>query len=230
MRGFETKRRHGRKTDILRYHAPTMTPARRAATVSRTARKPPPGRNRVRIIGGEWRSRLVRFPPSADLRPTPDRVRETLFNWLGQRLDGLDALDLFAGSGALGFEALSRGAARVVMVERDGRVAEGLRAAARELGTDAARIVEGDAIAFLRRGTERYDVAFVDPPYASRLAAAAMAELPARLKPGARVYVETSAPLALAPPWRAVREGQAGAVRYALFELATSASGADHPP
>ena len=196
-----------------------MTPARRAATVSRTARNTAPGRNRVRIIGGEWRSRLVRFPPSVELRPTPDRVRETLFNWLGQRLDGLEALDLFAGSGALGFEALSRGAARVVMVERDARVAEGLRAAARELGAEAAQVVEGEAIAFLRRGTERYDLAFIDPPYASRLAAAAMAELPARLKPGARVYVESAAPLELPAPWRAVREGQAGAVRYALFEL-----------
>jgi 16S rRNA (guanine966-N2)-methyltransferase len=207
-----------------------MTPARRAATVSRTARKPPPGRNRVRIIGGEWRSRLVRFPASTDLRPTPDRVRETLFNWLGQRLDGLHALDLFAGSGALGFEALSRGAARVVMVERDSRVVEGLRTTARELGAEAAQVVQGDAIAFLRRGVERYDVAFVDPPFASRLAVAALAELPARLKPGARVYVEAAAPLVLAPPWRALREGEAGAVRYALFELDTSASGADDPP
>jgi len=222
MRGLEAGRWRGGKTDILRYHAPTMTPARRAATVSRTARKPPAGRNRVRIIGGEWRSRLVRFPPSADLRPTPDRVRETLFNWLGQRLDGLAALDLFAGSGALGFEALSRGAARVVMVEHDARVAEGLRAAARELGTDAAQVVEGDAIAFLRRTTQRFDVAFVDPPYASGLAAPAMAELAPRLNPGARVYVETAAPLAPGAAWRALREGHAGAVRYALFELAAS--------
>lgn len=206
-----------------------MTPVRRAATVSRTARKPPPGRNRVRIIGGEWRSRLVRFPASADLRPTPDRVRETLFNWLGQRLDGLEALDLFAGSGALGFEALSRGASRVVMVEHDARVAEGLRAAARELGAAGAQVVQGDAIAFLRRGGERYDLAFVDPPYASGLVPAAMAALPARLRPGARVYVETAAPLTLRPPWRAVREGQAGAVRYALFEVVPSASPPENP-
>jgi len=201
-----------------------MTSARRAATVTRPARKPPPGRNRVRIIGGEWRSRLVRFPPSADLRPTPDRVRETLFNWLGQRLDGLEALDLFAGSGALGFEALSRGAARVVMVERDARVAAGLREAARELGAAGAQVVEGDALAWLARTTDRFDVAFVDPPYASGLAARAMAELPAHLKPHARVYVETATPLALPAPWRPLREGRAGAVRYALFELAPGAS------
>lgn len=200
-----------------------MTSARRAATLSRPARKPPAGRNRVRIIGGEWRSRLVRFPPSGNLRPTPDRVRETLFNWLGQRLDGLAALDLFAGSGALGFEALSRGAARVVMVERDGRVAEGLRETARELGASGAQVVEADALAYLDRADERFDIAFVDPPYASGLAARAMESLPPRLKPRARVYVESAVPLALAAPWRLLREGHAGAVRYGLFELGPNA-------
>src|SRR6201987_3699494 len=121
-------------------------------------------RNRVRIIGGRWRRRVIRFPPAAQLRPTPDRVRETLFNWIGQRLDGLEALDLFAGSGALGFEALSRGAARVVMVERDRRVAEGLREAARELEAKAAHVVQGEALAFLARDTASYDVVFLDPP------------------------------------------------------------------
>jgi len=196
-----------------------MTPARRTATAPEAARKAPPGRNRVRIIGGVWRSRLVRFSPSAELRPTPDRVRETLFNWLGQHLDGLEALDLFAGSGALGFEALSRGAARVVMVERDRRVAEGLLEAARELDAKAAHVVQGEALEFLARDTAAYDVVFLDPPYASDLAARALAALPARMKPCGRVYVETAAPLAAAAPWRVVREARAGAVRYALFEI-----------
>jgi 16S rRNA (guanine966-N2)-methyltransferase len=173
----------------------------------------------VRIIGGEWRSRVVRFPPSAELRPTPDRVRETLFNWLGQRLDGLDALDLFAGSGALGFEALSRGAARVVMVERDRRVAEALREAARELDAKAAQVVQGEALAFLARDHAAYDIVFLDPPYASDLAARALALLPARMKPHGRVYVETAAPLAPGAPWKELREARAGAVRYALFEI-----------
>src|SRR5258705_1707299 len=108
------------------------------------------GRNRVRIIGGQWRSRMLRFPAAAPLRPTPDRVRETLFNWLGQRLDGMRCLDLFAGSGALGFEALSRGAARVVMVERDREVARALRASAEALQAEGAEIVEGDAVEYLR--------------------------------------------------------------------------------
>src|SRR6202171_2105097 len=99
------------------------------------------GRHRFRIIGGTWRSRIVKFPPAAQLRPPPDRVRETLFNWLGQRLDGLECLDLFAGSGALGFEAMSRGAARVVMVESDPEVAAALRESARVLEADGVEIV-----------------------------------------------------------------------------------------
>ena len=177
------------------------------------------GRNRVRIIAGKWRSRIVRFPAAAQLRPTPDRVRETLFNWLGQRLDGLACLDLFAGSGALGFEALSRGAGRVVMVESDRAVAQGLRESARELGAGDVEVVQAEALEWLARPGERFDVAFVDPPYASELVAAALARLPPRLNAGARVYVESAAPLALEAPWRTLREDRAGAVRYALYEI-----------
>ena len=175
-------------------------------------------RNRVRIIGGRWRSRVIRFPPAAQLRPTPDRVRETLFNWLGQRLDGLACLDLFAGSGALGFEALSRGASRVVMVERDRDVVAALRESALLLEATGAEIVAGDAIAYLDRGGERFDVAFVDPPYASELAAQAAQRLAPRLKPGARIYVESAQPIAAPAGWRTLREDRAGAVRYALYE------------
>jgi 16S rRNA (guanine966-N2)-methyltransferase len=177
------------------------------------------GRNRVRIIGGTWRSRVIKFPPASELRPTPDRVRETLFNWLGQRLDGLACVDLFAGSGALGFEALSRGAPRVVMVESDRAIAAALRESARDLGAAGAQVVQRDAMRFLERDGERFDVAFVDPPYGSGLAERAMAMLPARLNAGARVYVESAAPLELPAPWRALREDRAGAVRYALYEL-----------
>lgn len=176
------------------------------------------GRNRVRIIGGAWRSRLVRFPGSPGLRPTPDRVRETLFNWLGQRLDGLDCLDLFAGSGALGFEALSRGAARVVMVERDRATVDALKAAAVELGTAGAQVVAGDSLAWLARGVDRFDIAFIDPPYASGLAEQALAKLGPRLNAGARVYVESAKPLPLEGPWTLLREGSAGAVRFALYQ------------
>jgi 16S rRNA (guanine966-N2)-methyltransferase len=177
------------------------------------------GRNRVRIIGGEWRSRLVRFLPAEGLRPTPDRVRETLFNWLGQRLDGLRCIDLFAGSGALGFEALSRGAASVVMIERDRGVAEQLRRSARDLGASGARVVHGDALQYLARDDEVFELAFVDPPYASALAPKAMKALHPRLASAARVYVESSTRLdAPQDLWRVLREDRAGAVRYALYE------------
>ena len=197
-----------------------MTALRRSATATTPGRRAAPaGRNCVRIIAGRWRSRLVRFPPAANLRPTPDRVRETLFNWLGQRLDGLACVDLFAGSGALGFEALSRGAARVVMVECDRRIARALRDSAHSLDAAGAEVVEGDALKYLERSSESFDVAFVDPPYASDLAARAIENLPARLNPGARVYVESSAPLDLPAPWKALRQDRAGAVRYALYGL-----------
>ncbi len=201
-----------------------MTAARRFAN------GPKPGRagakaNRLRIVGGLWRSRVLRFPDAQGLRPTPDRVRETLFNWLGQRLGGLDCVDLFAGSGALGFEAKSRGAARAVLVERDARVVAQLRESARELGAEGVEIVHDDALGWLARGAERFDVAFVDPPYDSGLAAPAMAALASRLRPGARVYVE--APAALQAPsaaWRRVREGTAGAVHFSLYEFAGEAA------
>ncbi len=191
-------------------------------TRARTKSPPPAlargGANRVRIVGGAWRSRLVRFADAPGLRPTPDRVRETLFNWLGQRLDGLACLDLFAGSGVLGFEALSRGASRVVMVEQSRPAAARLRENARELGAEGLEVIEAEALRWLAGAGERFDVVFVDPPYASGLAETALERLAPRLKSGARVYVESAAPLASSAPWRAIREGRAGAVRFALYE------------
>jgi 16S rRNA (guanine966-N2)-methyltransferase len=121
----------------------------------------------------------------------------------------------------MGFEALSRGASRAVMVERDRDVAAALRESARELQAGGAEVVQGDALAYLQRAGETFDIAFVDPPYASDFAALAMERLPARLAPGARVYVESAQPLDLPDPWRLVREGRAGAVRYALYELSS---------
>lgn len=194
-----------------------MTATRRHATAAGRQRNPG-ARNRVRIIGGKFRSRIVRFPDACLIRPTPDRVRETLFNWLGQRLDDLDCLDLFAGSGALGFEALSRGARRVVMVERDRAVARGLRQSISELEAKGAEVVQDDALAYLKRAADTFDVAFVDPPYASALASQALALLAPRLRPGARVYVERDAPIDFGPAWHVLREDRAGAVRYALME------------
>jgi 16S rRNA (guanine966-N2)-methyltransferase len=200
-----------------------MTATRRIANEPKSGRTGA-GANRLRIIGGLWRSRVVRFPDVEGLRPTPDRVRETLFNWLGQRLHGLACVDLFAGSGALGFEALSRGAGRLVLVERDRKVCEQLRKTALELGCEGVEVEQADALAWLARPGERYDVAFVDPPYASGLAEPVLAALGARLNPGARVYVEAPALLdAPSPAWRRLREGAAGAVRFALYEFSGEA-------
>src|SRR6187455_2229263 len=115
-------------------------------------------RNRVRIIAGAWRSRLVHFPDAPGLRPTPDRVRETLFNWLGQWLNGMACLDLFAGSGALGFEAASRGASRVVMVENDRVAFDALQRSRELLGVEQVELVHEDALAFLSRTQESFDI------------------------------------------------------------------------
>jgi len=175
--------------------------------------------NRVRIIGGTWRSRIVTFPDAEGLRPTPDRVRETLFNWLGQDLTGKRCLDLFAGAGALGFEALSRGAAEVVMVERLRVVAAALRENAERLGARALRVVEDDALHFLADpAVGRFDVVFVDPPFGSGLAGRVLERLPAVLADAGMVYVEGDAPLAPAPPWRVRRHARAGAVHYHLVD------------
>jgi 16S rRNA (guanine966-N2)-methyltransferase len=121
--------------------------------------------NLLRIIGGEWRSRRLKFADAPNLRPTPDRVRETLFNWLQVRLPGAYCLDLFAGSGALSFEALSRGAQQVVMVEKHAAAAAYLRENIQLLQADGATLVNDDALHYLQRETASYDVIFLDPPF-----------------------------------------------------------------
>ena len=174
-------------------------------------------RNRVRIIGGAWRSRLISFPPRKDLRPTPDRVRETLFNWLGQDLTGRVCLDLFAGSGALGFEAASRGARRVIMVESDPLVFRALGASRAALDAAAVDLRKADALDFLRADTGVYDTVFVDPPfkvgYWPRLAPL----LPPRLAPGALVYYESAEPPELPAGWEKWKQGRAGKVSHQLL-------------
>jgi 16S rRNA (guanine966-N2)-methyltransferase len=171
----------------------------------------------VRIIGGAWRSRRIAFPAAAGLRPTPDRVRETLFNWLGQDLTGLACLDLFAGSGALGFEAASRGARRVVMVERDPVVFRGLQASRAALGADAVELRRADALEFLRADSGVYDVVFLDPPFRADYWPRLAPLLPERLAPGALVYYESAAPVAPSAGWTLWKQGRAGQVRYQLL-------------
>jgi len=172
----------------------------------------------VRIIGGAWRSRLLAFPPLPGLRPTSDRVRETLFNWLGQDLTGRACLDLFAGSGALGFEALSRGARRVVMVEQDRRAVELLRANAARLGAANLEVVAADALQFLRSDRREYDVIFLDPPYGSDVLPSVLAGLGKHLAGEGFAYVESGEVVELPPGWEAFRKGRAGAVHYYLLK------------
>jgi 16S rRNA (guanine966-N2)-methyltransferase len=177
-------------------------------------------KGKVRIIAGEFRGRRIAVPERPGLRPTPDRVRETLFNWLGQSLEGLSCLDLFAGSGALGFEAASRGAARVVMVEQDRAVFETLRKTLNTIGAKQVELVFDDAFAYLKKSKERFDVVFLDPPFGQNALPAVFRHLGlnGRLKPGARVYVESDAPYAAGEGWRELKSARAGQVSYQLLQ------------
>lgn len=184
---------------------------------------PKPGLGRLRIIAGKWRHRRVTFPEACGLRPTPDRVRETLFNWLQPCIEGARCLDLFAGSGALGAEALSRGAACVVMLEQQPRVTAHLRSQLETLGVTPAeaRVLPIDALSYLQGPAEPFDVVFVDPPFHTSLMeeSCRLLDRGAWLAPGARVYLEmawTPAAPALPARWRLLHRKRAGDVGYAL--------------
>jgi 16S rRNA (guanine966-N2)-methyltransferase len=190
-------------------------PSRYAAA---TRRRP----GEVRIIGGEWRGRKLHFPQTGSLRPTPDRVRETLFNWLQFELAGKRCLDLFAGSGALGFEALSRGVAAVQFVEPDPAAARAIGEALRIFATDRGRVVQQDAFVFLRTRPEApYGIVFLDPPYAERWLPRACAALEEGgwLEPDAFIYLEDAASHgapSLPEGWDLLRSKKAGDVGYHL--------------
>ena len=185
-------------------------------------RKTGPGR--VRIIGGSLRNSRLDVPDLPGLRPTPERVRETLFNWLAPVIDGARCLDLCAGTGALGIEALSRGAAGVQFVERDARAAQALRANLARLKADAGQVAVLDAGLFLRGMAQPYDLVFLDPPFVLDLwpALARQLEQGGWLAAQGWVYVESPRGLvpALPPNWQLHREGQAGEVRFALYRRA----------
>jgi len=176
--------------------------------------------NQVRIIGGQWRSRRISFPDHEGLRPSADRVRETLFNWLGQDLGGRSCLDLFAGSGALGFEALSRGAASVLMVEKSRSACAALRRNAELLGAKNLQLRCADALEFATVAAAdvaaRFDIVFLDPPFASSLLAQALPLTVPLLRPEARVYVESAAAFTPVGGWKVLRHGRAGQVHYTL--------------
>ncbi|MCC7116467.1 MAG: 16S rRNA (guanine(966)-N(2))-methyltransferase RsmD [Burkholderiales bacterium] len=177
----------------------------------------PPTNNRVRIIGGRHRGRVLRFPGVPGLRPTPDRVRETLFNWLGQDLSGRTTLDLYAGTGAMSVEALSRGAARAVAVDRDPGLALALESNARAIGLDAIEVHRGDARRHLERETRDFDVIFADPPYGEDPWPWLLPACAARLSPGGVVYAEAGRALEAPEGLVLVRHGRAGQVHYHLY-------------
>jgi len=189
--------------------------------VARTKDRPA---NQLRLIGGRHRGRRLSFPDQPGLRPTSDRVRETLFNWVAPLIEGARCLDLFAGSGALGFEALSRGAGEVVMVERAAAVARQLRANAGMLGAANLQVHEADALVWLERGGEPFDLVLLDPPFAEGLLAPAIERLDRHgwLAPEARVYLEAPIQIGFPPlpeEWELIRDKTAGQVRYGLARV-----------
>jgi 16S rRNA (guanine966-N2)-methyltransferase len=178
---------------------------------------PPP--NRLRIISGRFRGRVLRFPVAQGLRPTPDRVRETLFNWLGQDLEGQHTLDPFAGTGALSLEALSRGAARAVAVDRNPVLVQALDATARSIGAHGLVAQVADARDWLARDQARYDVVFLDPPFATDPWSWLLPAAARRLHPAGMVYAEAAHALAPPPGMTMVRRDKAGHVHYHLLAL-----------
>ena len=178
----------------------------------------------LRIIGGQWKSRQIRFPDLVDLRPSPDAVRETLFNWLRNDLDSSDCLDLYAGSGAFGFEAISRGASSVVMVDNHNHVIKNLYET-RELlhADDLVDIYHGRASQYLETTTRKFDVVFIDPPFKNYAIHADCQSLIDHqiLNHDAKVYIESpksNLPLPIPATWHIIRESQRGMVQSTLIK------------
>ena len=196
-----------------------------AVATSKRELPAPPGRNSVRIIGGAWRGRRVHFPDMPALRPTPDRVRETLFNWLQHSLAGTRCLDLFAGSGALGLEALSRGAAEVVFVEQFPAAARTLQEQLVRLGGEGkGRVMEMGAARFLRTPAKPFDIVFLDPPFGKNALAeyVPMLDSGSWLTPSGLVYLENEriAGLPQLPAhWELLKSKSAGEVGYHLVRV-----------
>jgi 16S rRNA (guanine966-N2)-methyltransferase len=172
---------------------------------------------KVRIIGGALRGRVVRFPRGVEVRPTADRVRETLFNWLGQDLTGWSTLDLYAGTGALTLEAVSRGAALAVAIDRSPVLAAALAETARTFGAPGVEVHRGDARSWLARESRRFDAIFLDPPFAEEPWSWLLPACAQRVAPAGYIYVEAGR--AVEPPegFTVHRSGRAGQVHYHLL-------------
>ncbi len=210
--------------------------ARRKPASQSPSKKSPPNRGsaqarkengtgELRIIGGDWRSRKLRFPDAGGVRPTPARTRETLFNWLAFRLAGSDCLDLFAGSGALGLEALSRGAGRATLVDHTPALARALRDNLRLLKSDGGEVVCSDVESYLKhRNRPPFDIVFMDPPFRQGWLERLFPLLDQQewITPGGWVYVEheSEIPTPVVPAtWQLHRQKSAGQVTYSLFRV-----------
>lgn len=184
-----------------------------------------PGNNSFRIIAGQWRSRKLEFHPARDLRPTTDRIRETVFNWLMPWIEGASCLDLFAGSGALGFEAASRGASEVVLVEQDSKVVNRLRQNIELLAANNVTAARDDAFHFLQTTNRSFDIIFLDPPYRLELLekCAVAIEQAGILKPSTCIYLEHPSQQKFNPPkqWECLKQKSAGNVNYALYQVSS---------
>ena len=166
----------------------------KAASTDRSAKVAASAKGEIRIIGGQWRRTKLAVLTKPDLRPTPDRVRETLFNWLGQDLAGWRCIDAFAGTGALGLEAASRGATQVRMVESDLQLATQLKALVAKLGATTVDVSRGDALAALQSGSARWDVIFLDPPFSGSVFESSLKAAHNALADGGYIYLEAPEP------------------------------------
>lgn len=175
--------------------------------------------NRVRIIAGQWRSRHITVPNLPGLRPTPDRVRETVFNWLGQDLTGWQCLDAFAGSGAMGFEAASRGASQVVLLEQAAKAVAALERSKAALNAQTVEIVRQDALEWRPfPGAPAFDLVFLDPPYGQGWLDRVLPCLDGWLKPEGLLYVEAEHAIHRLGPWECLRQTQAGRAHCQLMQ------------
>jgi 16S rRNA (guanine(966)-N(2))-methyltransferase RsmD len=184
--------------------------------------------NTIRINAGEWRSRLIKFPDAEGLRPTPERVRQTVFNWLGQDLTGLSCLDLFAGTGVMGFEALSRGASAVSLVEKSLPAYRALISNKQLLSADKANILHQDALQFLNQNTLKFNIIFLDPPYNQGWLPKILPLIATHLHAEGLVYVEAEYALdaselnvsaGFSGDWQIVKQNKAGNVFYHLLKV-----------
>jgi 16S rRNA (guanine966-N2)-methyltransferase len=176
----------------------------------------------VRIIGGQMRGRKLHFSTVAGLRPTLDRIRETLFNWLARDINNAQCLDLFAGSGALGFEAASRGAAQVVMVEASAKVIVDLKRNCKLLNVDNIKLVNLEAAKFLETSNQKFDLVFLDPPFGKDMLAKTLELLQPKLAPNALVYIEqesSDSPFIPDKHWQQLKFKQTASFSYALYQL-----------